>query len=180
MNDLFIFNTSFQDSFEINTNFFDTNLINLSIVLAIVIRFLGEALVNILEERKQVITKNLQDSNKKILVVKTRLSDVESKLKQAQLETTKLYDSRFSVFSRKKEELLNQVDSYLTQLQSLENEVVNSQTKKVLSDIYDKTVAATFNTLCISLAKSFKQSGKFSNKRKTTTYNYLKKLTSFN
>ena len=88
MNDLFIFNTSFQDSFEINTNFFDTNLINLSIVLAIVIRFLGEALVNILEERKQVITKNLQDSNKKILVVKTRLSDVESKLKQAQLETT--------------------------------------------------------------------------------------------
>lgn len=180
MNDLFIFNTNFQDSFEINMDLFDTNLINITIVLAIVIKFLGEALTNILEERKQGITKNLQNSNKKILIVKTKLGEVQSKLEQTKLETTKLYNFRFSLFSLKKEELLNQVDGYLIQLKLLQNEVVDGQTKKVLSDIYEKTIAMTFDTLSINLATSFKQSEKFYNKRKITTYNYLKKLTSLN
>ena len=73
MNEI-LFSDGFQDLFELNTNIFDTNLINLSIVLFVVIRFLGEFLSNTLETRRKLIIDNLQNSNKKILLVKDELN----------------------------------------------------------------------------------------------------------
>lgn len=77
MNTLFFFYNNFQNSFEINYNIFDTNVINLVIVLIIVIKFLGEAVFNTLEQRKQEISMNLQNSNRKVLIVNEKLNPVE-------------------------------------------------------------------------------------------------------
>ena len=103
MNTLFFFNSSFQDSFEINYDVFDTNLINLSIVLVVVVRFLGEAITNTLDQRKQTIIANLENSNKKVLIVKDKLNEVKLKLESTQEEMRNMYDSRFSTFVSKKE-----------------------------------------------------------------------------
>ncbi|YP_778558.1 ATP synthase CF0 B chain subunit I (plastid) [Bigelowiella natans] len=176
MNDLFLFNNSFQDSFEINTDLFDTNIINLSIVLFVVIRFLGEALSDTLENRKQTIIDSLQNSNKKVYIVKNKLVEVKSKLELTQTEVENVYSSRFSYFKTRKQTLLEQVQSYLTQLQSLQKDSIEGQTKKVLSDVYDTTISKTFDTLYINLASAFKKSGNFSNKKKAITYSYLKRL----
>ena len=103
MNNLFLFNSSFQDSFEINTDLFDTNIINLSIVLFVVIRFLGEALNDTLENRKQTIIDSLENSNKKVYIVKNKLVEVKSKLELTQTEVENVYNSRFSYFKTRKQ-----------------------------------------------------------------------------
>ena len=176
MNTLFFFNSSFQDSFEINYDVFDTNLINLSIVLVVVVRFLGEAITNTLDQRKQTIIANLENSNKKVLIVKDKLNEVKLKLESTQEEMKNVYDSRFSIFTNKKEIFLNQVESYLNQLQLLRGDIIECQTKKVLSDVYNQTISITFDKLYKNLTYNFNQSSNFSDKRKITTYNYLKRL----
>ena len=112
MNTLLFFNNSFENSFEINHDIFDTNIINLSIVLVIVIRFLGEFITNTLDQRKQTIVTNLQNSNKKVIVVKDKLNEVKIKLESTQSEMSNIYNSRFSTLKSKKSTDLNQVESY--------------------------------------------------------------------
>ena len=107
MNTLFFFNSSFQDSFEINYDVFDTNLINLSIVLFVVVTFLGEAINNTLDDRKKTIISNLENSNNKVLIVKDKLNEVKLKLESTQEEMKNVYDSRFSAFTNKKQIFLN-------------------------------------------------------------------------
>jgi F-type H+-transporting ATPase subunit b len=143
MNDL-LFSKTFQETFEFNTNIFETNLINLSIVLLIVIRFLGEALSNLLESRRQFIIKNLEDSNKKILLVKDELINTRTQLGKVKNEMTAIYDTRLVSFNNKKEIYLNQVESYSDQLKRLRNDIIDFQTKKVLTDVYDKLIKQTF------------------------------------
>jgi F-type H+-transporting ATPase subunit b len=176
MNTLLLFNNSFQNSFEINHDIFDTNIINLSIVLVLVIRFLGAAISNTLDQRKQTIITNLQNSNKKVIVVKDKLTEVKVKLESTQKEMRSIYDSRFLTFTSKKSTYLNQVESYLNQLQLLRSDIIDCQTKKVLSDVYSETISITFNKLSNSLRHMFNKSSDFANKRRATTYNYLKRL----
>jgi hypothetical protein len=115
MNEI-LFSDGFQDLFELNTNIFDTNLINLSIVLFVVIRFLGEFLSNTLETRRKLIIDNLQNSNKKILLVKDELNKANLKLENTKQELTNVYDSRLINFQKRKALFLNQVESYLIQI----------------------------------------------------------------
>ena len=176
MNTLLFFNNSFENSFEINHDIFDTNIINLSIVLVIVIRFLGEAIANTLDQRKQTIVTNLQNSNKKVIVVKDKLNEVKIKLESTQSEMSNIYNSRFSTFTSKKSTYLNQVESYLNQLQLLRSDIIDCQTKKVLSDVYNETISVTFDKLYKNLRYTFTESTDFANKRKATTYSYLERL----
>lgn len=143
MNDL-LFSNTFQENFEFNTNIFETNLINLSIVLVIVIRFLGEALNNLLESRRQLIVKNLENSNKKILLVKNELNNTKSRLGKIRDEIKNIHNVRLISFGKKKETYLNQVESYSNQLNLLRDDVINFQTKKVLTDVYNKLIVQTF------------------------------------
>ena len=87
-----------------------------------------------------------------------------------------IYDSRFSTFVSKKETYLNQVESYLNQLQMLRNDIIECQTKKVLSDVYNETISVTFDKLYKNLRYTFTESTDFANKRKVTTYSYLERL----
>ena len=75
MNNIFFFN-SFQEIFEINTNIFETNLINLTIVFLVILRFLGDAINSILIERRQTIINDLNQSNKKIESLQIELNNI--------------------------------------------------------------------------------------------------------
>ena len=48
---------------ELNTNIFETNLINLSIVVGVVVVLGGDALTSALDERRRAILESLEDAN---------------------------------------------------------------------------------------------------------------------
>ena len=175
MNEI-LFSDGFQDLFELNTNIFDTNLINLSIVLFVVIRFLGEFLSNTLETRRKLIIDNLQNSNKKILLVKDELNKANLKLENTKLELTNVYDSRLINFQKQKTIFLDQVESYLIQINSLKDDVINGQTKKVLANIYNKIVASTFDKLYTNITFTFQNSPTFLKRRQQITSRYVERM----
>ena len=177
MNTLFFFYNNFQNSFEINYNIFDTNVINLVIVLIIVIKFLGEAVFNTLEQRKQEISMNLQNSNRKVLIVNEKLNTVKLKLDFNQQQMKNVHNLRFSTFIEKKKFFLNQVKIYLDQLESLQNDIIKCQIQKTLSDAYNYTIFLTFDILYEKLLLTFKQSTEFSYQQKSNiAKNYLIRL----
>nr|YP_009240339.1 ATP synthase CF0 B chain subunit I [Gymnochlora stellata]BAU62473.1 ATP synthase CF0 B chain subunit I [Gymnochlora stellata] len=176
MNNLFFVSTGFQESFELNTDIFDTNVINLLIVVLIVIRFLGEALESTLENRYELLTSNVNNYLQKVILLKDKFTLVCENLRSISGEMDKIYETRFNVFTNEKQKILNDVKYSLERIDGLSSTVVQYQTKKALLEVYSHVISETFNTLSKNIAFSFKESKSNREMCKKITYSYLNQL----
>jgi len=72
-------------SFGINTNVFETNLINQLILIDGLVVLGGDALGTSLAERQDEIIKNVEDSEKRLSEAKARLEEAELQLTQSNI-----------------------------------------------------------------------------------------------
>jgi len=79
--DLLVTSMPLGEGFGINTNIFETNVINLAAVVAIVISFVGKNLSSLLDDRRKTILTNLQEASQ-------RAADAQQKLTEAKKPIT--------------------------------------------------------------------------------------------
>jgi F-type H+-transporting ATPase subunit b len=72
-------------SFGLNTNLFETNVLNLAVVVGIVVTVVGDALRTLLDQRRQVILSMLQEADKKARDSQKRLEDARRAVEMARL-----------------------------------------------------------------------------------------------
>jgi F-type H+-transporting ATPase subunit b len=72
-------------SFGLNTNLFETNVLNLAVVVGIVVTVVGDALRTLLDQRRQVIFSMLQEADKKARESQKRLEDARNAVEIARL-----------------------------------------------------------------------------------------------
>ena len=75
--------------FGINLNLFETNLINLVIVIGVLYWFLKGFLGGMLERRRETILKDLQDAEKRLKMASVELSKAQEELSAAQQKAEK-------------------------------------------------------------------------------------------
>ncbi len=78
----FIFSTQLPlgEGFGFNGNILETNIINLSVVIAIVVSFGGDALRSLLENRRQSILKTLQQADERAKEAQEKLLKAQNQL----------------------------------------------------------------------------------------------------
>ena len=69
--------------FGINTNVFETNIINLAAVVGVVVSFVGGNLTSLLEDRKATIIKNLEEANQRALEAQAKFNQARAQLESA-------------------------------------------------------------------------------------------------
>merc|ERR1711937_379627 len=69
-----------------NTDIFDTNLINLTIVIGVVVTLVGDALTSALDERRRSILSSLEDANNKFNEAQNVLKAAQAKLEESKAE----------------------------------------------------------------------------------------------
>ena len=79
-----LFDLPLGHGFGFNTNILETNIINLAVVIAVVISFVGDALRSLLENRKQTVLNNLREADQRATEAQEKLNQA-----QAQLELSK-------------------------------------------------------------------------------------------
>jgi len=67
-----------------NTNILETNIINLSVVIGVVVSFGGDALRSLLENRKQTILNNLREADQRANEAQEKLSQARTQLEFAE------------------------------------------------------------------------------------------------
>ena len=72
------------EGFGLNGNILETNIINLSVVIAIVVSFGGDALRSLLENRRQSILTTLEQADRRAKEAEERLQEAKSRLQLAQ------------------------------------------------------------------------------------------------
>jgi F-type H+-transporting ATPase subunit b len=66
-----------RHGFGFNTNLIETNVLNLRVVVRIVVKVVGDALKNILDERRQIILSTLQEADKKERKIQQQLREAK-------------------------------------------------------------------------------------------------------
>jgi F-type H+-transporting ATPase subunit b len=79
-----------EGGFGINLNLFETNLINLVIVIGVLYWFLKGFLGGMLERRREAILKDLQDAEKRLKTATVELSKAQEELSAAQQKAERI------------------------------------------------------------------------------------------
>ena len=79
-----------SEGFGLNFNIFETNLVNLTIVIVLLVKFLSGFLGGILERRRAAILQDLQDAEKRLKTATEELAKAQADLAEANKKAEKI------------------------------------------------------------------------------------------
>lgn len=122
--------------FGINTNIFETNIINLAAVVGIVVSFVGNNLTAILEERKKTILNNLQEATQRALEAEEKLTQARTQLEQAKKKAQEIRQEGISRATQEISTVVNQHEIRLAKLQEFKQETLGFYQQKAFKEAY--------------------------------------------
>ena len=137
---------TFGESFGFNGNILETNILNLGVVLGVVVSLGGDALRSLLENRKQTISKNLEQAEKRAREAKEKLAQAQSQLKTAQQKASDIHQQgkitadkeRQDSSKRKKEEIFRLTEKKEETLRVEEQKAVSQVYRQLVTKVMDK------------------------------------------
>jgi F-type H+-transporting ATPase subunit b len=122
--------------FGINTDIFETNIINLAAVIGIVISVVGSNFTALLEDRKKAIVNNLEEANQRAIEAEQKLAEARQLLESAK---TKAEEIRAEGVLRATQEIntvVSQHEVRLSKLDEFKEETVGFYQEKAFKDAY--------------------------------------------
>jgi F-type H+-transporting ATPase subunit b len=138
-------------NFGINTDILETNLINITILIVVLVQFVGGALTTSLSERKQKIIDNVKDAETRLTEAKDRLSEANTQLAQTKLAIDKivqeLQSTKVNIIktgaNRIYEEMLAQINS--------SEQAISLQEQKLLTQIKQQIITLSIKRVVTKL-----------------------------
>jgi F-type H+-transporting ATPase subunit b len=122
--------------FGINTNIFETNIINLAAVVGIVVSFVGNNLTALLEDRKKTILSNLEEANKRALEAQEKLATAKAQLESAKKKAQEIREEGVSRATSEINTVISQHELRLSKLDEFKNETVQFYQQKAFKEAY--------------------------------------------
>jgi F-type H+-transporting ATPase subunit b len=133
---LSITNLPLGEGFGINTNIFETNLINLAAVVAIVISFVGKNLSALLDERKKTILNNLQEASQRAAEAEERLNVAKTQLELAKKKAAEIRQEGVLRATQEINTCVSQHEERISKLEEFKQETVQFYQQKAFKQAY--------------------------------------------
>jgi len=124
------------EGFGINTNIFETNLINLAAVVAIVVSFVGQNLTALLEDRRKTIVNNLQEASLRAEEAKQRLAVAKNQLADAKKKAAEIREEGIFRATQEVNSCVSQHEERLSKLDEFKQETVQFYQQKAFKQAY--------------------------------------------
>jgi len=126
----------FHGGFGINTNIFETNIINLAAVVGIVVSFVGNNLSALLDDRKKTILSNLEEANQRALEAQEKLNNAKAQLEYAKKKAQEIREEGISRATSEMNTVVNIHSIRLAKLEEFKNETVQFYQQKAFKEAY--------------------------------------------
>jgi F-type H+-transporting ATPase subunit b len=126
--------------FGFNTNLLETNVLNLAVVLAIVLTYVGDALRGLLANRKQTILTNFREADQRATEAQDRLRQAQLELEQAQVKAQKIREQAGLTIEQEKTQFVRQTQEDIQRLGSLQQETLKFEQQKAQNELAQKLV----------------------------------------
>jgi F-type H+-transporting ATPase subunit b len=124
-----------EGGFGLNLDIFETNLINLAILVGILFYFGRKVLSNILNERQSNIATAIQEAEGRLKEAKTALSKAQEQLKQSQAEAQRIRQSAEENAQKVKEALLAKAVQDVERLKQTAAADLNTETDRAIAQL---------------------------------------------
>jgi F-type H+-transporting ATPase subunit b len=122
--------------FGINTNIFETNVINLAAVVTVVISFVGGNLKSLLEERKQTIVNNLQEASQRAAEAQEKLNQAKNQLELAKKKAKEIREEGLLRATQEVNNCVRQHEERLSKLEEFKQEAIQFYQQKSFKQAY--------------------------------------------
>lgn len=129
------------EGFGFNGNILETNLINLSVVIGVVVSFGGDALRSLLSNRKQTILNNLQEADQKAKEAQDKLEQARAQLKLAQKKAAEIREQGIVTAEQEKKQCIRQTAEDALRLEEIKQETIRFQQQKAISQVSQQVVS---------------------------------------
>ena len=130
-----------RNGFGLNTNLFETNVLNLAVVVGVVVTVVGDALSTLLKQRRETILSTLQEADNKAIESKNRLDEAKKSLERSRISANEIRLNAIQIAEKESKEVQKQSKNDIKRLQ--EKSTDNS------------TRTSTNNTNCVSASCRF-------------------------
>ena len=130
----------FGTEFGFNGNVFETNIINLTVVIGIVVSFGGDALRSLLRNRKETIFSSLQEAEKRAEEAKDNLSKAKSQLSLFQKKAYEIRQQASATAEQERKQAIQQTQEDAQRLEQVKQETLQLQQQKTISQISQQVV----------------------------------------
>lgn len=134
-----------HSGFGINTNIFETNLINLAAVIGIVISFVGSNLTALLEDRKKTILSNLEEANLRAIEAQEKLQNAKAQLELSKKKAQEIREEGVARATNEIKKVVSQHELRLANLEEFKNETVQFYQQKAFKEAYIYVVSRIMN-----------------------------------
>nr|YP_009472841.1 ATP synthase CF0 subunit I [Caulerpa manorensis]ARO74463.1 ATP synthase CF0 subunit I [Caulerpa manorensis] len=129
---------SLNQSWGIQTNIFETNVINLAVVLAIVIFFVGDGVKSLLNKRQESILSNLQQAQDRENEAEKILSKAQKKYNNASSQVNDVIEDAQKSIDEEKKQSQFQMELDLERLNQFQKSTIYYQQQKIQKQISQK------------------------------------------
>jgi len=126
---------SIAGNFGLNTNLLETNLINLSVVLGLLVYFGKGVLNNLLSNRKQTILNTINDAEKRYNEATDKLNQARTRLERAKIKADEIRVNGLSQIEREKRELVNAADEDSKRLEDSKNATIRFEEQRAIEQV---------------------------------------------
>ena len=134
------FHLIIAEGFGINTNILETNIINLSVVIGIVVYFGGGFLTSLLTTRREAIVESLQDAEKRYAEAVERLEVAERRLQEAQEKAQTIRSQGERTATERAAQLRDALREDIERLGTNANSLLSSEKAKIIEQVCSQVV----------------------------------------
>lgn len=122
-------------NFGLNTNLLETNLINLSVVLSLLVYFGKGVLNNLLSNRKQTILSTINDAEERYNEATDKLNQARTRLERAKIKADEIRVTGLSQIEKEKKELIKAADEDSKRLEDSKNATIRFEEQRAIEQV---------------------------------------------
>lgn len=163
--------------FGINTNILETNVINLAVVIAVVISFVGDAVRELLDNRKKTILQNISAADARAQEVQEKMNKAMAQLETAEKKATEIREQGLVAAEREKKLCIEQAEEEAVRLNQVKQDTIRLQQQKAIQQISQQIVLLSLQQVREKLQVKMKSRAfhPWVNKVKINKYTSIKK-----
>nr|YP_009541109.1 ATPase subunit I [Lepocinclis steinii]AYQ93605.1 ATPase subunit I [Lepocinclis steinii] len=129
---------SHSEGFGINTNVFDTNVLNLAVVIGVLIYYGKPLLGDIVTTRKTTILKNLEDAENRFQQAAENLAFAKEQLQKARLKSEQIRNQGITIAKQTANKIITSVENDIKRLKETTLYTIKLEEEKCLTEVFSK------------------------------------------
>ena len=133
--------------FGLNTNIFETNILNLLVVLAVVFIFGGNALRGLLSNRKQTITSNLEEADRRAKQSQEKLAQLKNQLEQYKTKADDILKNGHEYAKQERITRQKETEDQIARLKTSREKIIDLQREQVMKKLSQQVMSTILSTV---------------------------------